>query len=505
MRTFSTLSLLLAALSGATGAGAAERPNVVVFIADDVSWNDLGAYGNEAARTPHIDRLAAEGLTFTNAFLTTSSCSPSRASLMTGRYPHNTGEASELHRPWAAHLATFPELLRAAGYYTAQAGKYHMSQREREDGTTRLSSAFDREEPEARVPGNSGGHGRWLEVTRERPRDQPFFLWLAAIDAHRAWDGDDEWDAEAYGPKHDPARVIVPPFMVDTPATRTDLASYYNEVTRFDHFVGLVVAELEEQGVLDDTVVVVMADNGRPFPRAKTRLHDAGMKTPFVMRWPGGIRGNGESRDGLVSAIDLAPTFLNLAGVSAAETMQGVSFRATFDDPGARPRRYAFSEHNWHDYEAHGRALRDGDGYLYIRNARPGKAWLGPADSVGSPSHRDLLAAPKVTAAQADVLLEPRPAEELYHTPTDPEQVVDLVDDPAHADRLTALRRVMDEWQDVTGDSVPEDFSPDYFDRETGYVDKATGKRVSDLRQPEQRDVPGHDRGAERINKSGPR
>ena len=504
MRILSTLALA-AALTSAPTAPAADRPSFVVFIADDVSWNDLGAYGNRAARTPNIDRLAAEGLTFTNAFLTASSCSPSRASIMTGRYPHNTGEASELHRPWAAHLPTFPELLAAAGYYTAQAGKYHMSQHEQADGSTRLSRAFEREEKETRVPGNSGGHGHWMSVTRERPRDRPFLLWLAAIDAHRAWDGDEEWDAEAYGPKHDPGSVIVPPFMVDTPSTRADLASYYNEVTRFDHFVGLVVDELEKQGVLDDTVVVVMADNGRPFPRAKTRLHDAGMKTPLVVRWPGGARGRGETRNGLVSAIDLGPTFLDLAGVTPAETMQGVSVAAMLADPEARPRRYAFSEHNWHDYEAHGRSLRDAEGYLYIRNARPRKAWLGPADSVSSPSHHDLLAAPNLTRAQADVLLEPRPAEELYFTPADPEQVRNLVTYPSRAEKLAELRRVMDEWQDVTRDSVPEDFTPDYFDRETGYRDKTTGKPVSELRQPEHGDVPGHDRGAEHINEPGPR
>lgn len=503
MRTFLLLTLL-ASVAGADDLAADARPNFVVFIADDVSWNDLGAYGNWAARTPNIDRLAAEGLVFTNAFLTASSCSPSRASIMTARYPHNTGEASELHRPWAAHLPTFPELLRVAGYHTASAGKYHMSQHEQEDGTTRLSQAFDRVEEETRVPGNSGGHGHWLAVTRERPRGQPFFLWLAAIDAHRAWDGDEEWDAETYGPMHDPDSVIVPPFMVDTPSTRADLASYYNEVTRFDHFVGLVVDELRAQGVLDDTVVVVMADNGRPFPRAKTRLHDAGMKTPLVVRWPGGIPAGGQHREGLVSAIDLGPTVLELAGVPAAEAMQGVSLAPMLADPGARPRRLAFSEHNWHDYEAHGRAVRDLDGYLYIRNARPEKAWLGPADSVGSPSHLDLLAAPKRTPPQADVLREPRPEEELYRTPTDPAQVIDLVAEPAHAAKLAELRRVMDEWQAVTGDSAPEDFTPDYFDRETGYRDKATGKPVSELRQTDYRDVPGHDRDAETINEPGP-
>ena len=165
---------------------------------------------------------------------------------------------------------------------------------------------------------------------------------------------------------------------------------------------------------------------------------------------------------------------------------------------------FAAPEATWHDYEAHGRAVRDLDGYLYIRNARPEKAWLGPADSVGSPTHLDLLAAPKRTPPQADVLREPRPEEELYRTPTDPAQVIDLVAAPAHAAKLAELRRVMDEWQEATGDSAPEDFTPDYFDRETGYEDKATGKPVSELRQTDYGDVPGHDRDAETINEPGP-
>lgn len=210
------------------------------------------------------------------------------------------------------------------------------------------------------------------------------------------------------------------------------------------------------------------------------------------------------TRDGLVSAIDLGPTFLELARVPPADTMQGVSVAAMRTDPEARPRRYAISEHNWHDYEAHGRSLRDSEGYLHIRNARPRKAWLGPADSVSSPSHRDLVAAPKLTPAQADVLREPRPGEELYFTPADPQQITNLVADPSHSRKLAELRQVMDEWQDVTGDSVPENFTPDHFDRETGYNHKATGRPVSELRQPVHGDVPGHDRGAERINAPGP-
>lgn len=484
-----------------------DRPNFLVFIADDVSWNDFGCYGNGAARTPHIDRLAKNGLKFNNAFLTASSCSPSRASIMTGRYPHNNGDASELHRPWAAHLPTFPGLLRANGYYTTQAGKFHMDQNKQADGTKKLTDAFDRAEKRTNLPGNSGGHGNWVKVTRERPMDKPFFFWFAAIDAHRGWDGDREWNEDMYGPMHRPEDVIVPPFMVDTPKTRADLVSYYNEVTRFDHFIGLVIDELEEQNALENTMIIVMADNGRPFPRAKTRLHDSGMKTPFIVHWPAGIKNGGADRNALVSVIDIAPTFLELADVPAAETMQGVSILPVIKSD-ASVRKYAFSEHNWHDYEAHGRSVRDSEGWIYIRNARPQRGWIGPADSVSSPSHQDLQkgqAAGTLTKAQADVLLEPRPAEEMYRSPTDPLQINNLVTDTEAATRLEKLRKIMDQWQKETGDSVPVNFSRDYFDRVTGYTDSATGKQITQIREHVSGDAPGFDRGADQINAPGPR
>ncbi|MEZ6134005.1 MAG: sulfatase [Pirellulaceae bacterium] len=498
--------ILIFSLTLASTAWADERPNFVIFIADDVSWNDLGCYGNAAARTPRIDGLASRGIVMHNAYLTASSCSPSRASIMLGRYPHNTGLASELHRPWAAGLPTLAESLRTSGYYTAQAGKYHMSQVADADGKVRLKQAFDREEQRGRVEGNSGGHGNWLKVTRERPRDKPFFFWFAALDAHRDWDGDKEWSADEYGPKHAAEEVIVPPYLVDSLQTRQDLASYYNEITRFDHFVGKVVDELREQGVLDNTVVMVMADNGRPFPRAKTRLHDSGMKTPLVVHWPQGIQEAGR-RDGLVSVIDIAPTLLELAGSQPTETMQGLSMLPVLvnDKP---TRSYAFSEHNWHDYEAHGRSARDASGWLYIRNARPEKAWLGPADAVTSPSHQDLQtaqAAGKLTPAQADVFMAPRPAEELYFTQSDPQQIENLVGAATARDKLDELRAVMDRWQDETGDSVPQNYTPDFYDRVTGYIDRETGERINKLRERQYRDVAGFDRGAETINASGPR
>ena len=494
-----TCLLALLLLCGVPSESLAEQPNVIVFIADDVSWNDYGCYGNGFARTPNIDRLAEDGIRFDQAFLTASSCSPSRASIITGRYPHNNGKAAELHLPIAANLPWFPELLREAGYYTALSGKNHMTVDSQLgiDTDTSRKKAFDLIDG-GRVSGNSGGHANWRKIANERPKDKPFFFWFAAYDAHRQWDADRQWDTAAYGPEHSPEQVVVPSFLVDDTETRRDLASYYNEVTRFDHFIGEVVEELKEQNVLDNTLILVLADNGRPFPRAKTRLHDSGMKTALVAHWPAGIQQAGATRS-LVSVIDIAPTVLSAAGLKTPPSCQGVPMQPIFASQTAEVRKYAFSEHNWHDYEAHGRSVRDGQ-FLYIKNNRPYEMWQGPADSVRSPSHNSLRegnTAANLNLAQQDVFLKPRPAEELYLVGDDSDQLTNLASDVRYADDLRRLRKLLVTWSKETGDSVPAQISKDSFDRQTGKsIDKSQRFRGT---------TPGEDRRAWEINASGPR
>ena len=488
------LACLLLFIGSATAA-----PNVILFIADDVSYDDLGCYGNTAARTPNIDKLAAKGRRFDEAILVASSCSPSRSSIITGRYPHNNGRASELHQPIAAHLPWFPRLLREAGWYTALVGKHHMTSDKPAAGEQPQPEPFDLVDSGI-APGNRGGHATWVKTVQERPKDKPFFFWFASLDAHRPWDADKDWKEELYGPKHDPAKVIVPPYLNDDAATREDLTSYYNEITRWDYFIGLVVAELEKEGTLDNTLILIMADNGRPFPRAKTRLHDSGMKTPFIAHWPKGIAKAGTPTQSLISSIDIAPTVLSLAGVVVPPTMQGLSFAPVLADPAATTRQYAFSEHNWHDYEVHGRSVRS-EGFLYIVNSRPNLAWQGPADSVHSPSFQSLRAvrdAGKLTPPQADVFLSPRPPVELYRTDADPLQLHNLADDANYASVKQRLAKAMDEWTTATGDSVPANLSKDSFDRETG--DKLK------LKEADYRGIPaGWDKDAAHINAPGPR
>ncbi|MDE0770124.1 MAG: sulfatase-like hydrolase/transferase, partial [Opitutaceae bacterium] len=198
----------------------ASKPNIVFFIADDVSQEDFGCYGHPTIKTPYTDALAAEGMRFDNAYLTTSSCSPSRCSIITGRYPHNTG-APELHVTLPEAQVRFPELLRAAGYYTVLSGKNHMFGNK--------DRAFDK----ITGGGGPGSEEDWLERVQNRPKDKPFFFWFASSDAHR------DWQESSDAPVYDTDAVVVPPYMVDTKVTREDLASYYHEVSRFDHFIGV--------------------------------------------------------------------------------------------------------------------------------------------------------------------------------------------------------------------------------------------------------------------------
>lgn len=476
---------------------AAERPNLIVFIADDIGWEDYGCYGNKAARTPNIDALAAKGRRYMQAILTASSCSPSRSSIITGRYPHNLGPAAELHLSISPNIPWVSTALMEQGYHTALIGKNHMSV-DFAAGKPPFAKRWDVVE-KGQTPENSGLESKWVETLTHRPKDKPFFFWLAAMDAHRGWDGDLQWNESLYGPKHRPQDVIVPPYLSDDEATRKDLASYYNEITRFDHFIGVMIKALAEEKLLENTLVFVLADNGRPFPRAKTRLHDSGMKTGLIAHWPAQMKQPGVSCENLVSSIDITATLLAAAGAPAMPTVQGVSLLPTFADPSAIVRHHAFSEHNWHDYEAHGRAVRS-EGYLYIRNQRPQTAWQGPADSVASPSHQSLLAARtagKLTSAQQDVFLSPRSMEELYFTASDPLQLQNLASDATHAAAKQRLSRLLDQWIEETGDAAPDDLSPDGYDRETGKpLIKGPPKRGT---------WPGKPRNAHLIHAPGPR
>ncbi|WP_353720273.1 sulfatase [Dyadobacter sp. 676] len=470
--------ILLATFADLRAAGPV---NIIFIIGDDISWDDIGAYGNGKVKTPNLNALARRGIKFTNMFLTTSSCSPSRTSILTGRYPHNTG-AAELHTPLPAHMKFFPELLKQKGYYTALAGKWHEGPATKRAYDTLLVN---------QTKNGEGGEEQWISLLKSRPREKPFFLWLAPYDAHRPW------SPATNGPRHDPALdITVPPTLADTRETREDLVAYYNEIARLDHYVGLLEKELAAQDLSENTLIVFTADNGRPFPGSKTRLTDAGIKAPFLVKWPAGI-GAGQTCQSLVSAVDIAPTLLAVAGIEAGPTFQGRSFASLFRDPAREFRKYVFAEHNWHDYEAYERAVRTID-FLYVINKRPQLDNGGPIDANQSPSAGALKSARKngkLTPLQEDAFRKPRPSEEFFDNFKDPSQIVNVIENKTYDGQIESMRKVLAGWQADTGDTTPENLTPDWYSRETGEPLPAKGKRG---------EMPGASKHADRINAKGP-
>ncbi len=450
-----------------------ERPNFIFFITDDVGWNDLGCYGNEVISTPNLDALAERGMRFTNAYLTISSCSPSRCSIITSRYPHNTG-APELHTELPDDQVRFPKLLRDAGYYTMLSGKNHIA---------KLTETFETIS-KGRGP---GGTEDWVELLAERPKDKPFFAWFASKDAHRGWQIDE------VNKIYDPEKVQIPPFLYDGPKTRQDFADYYHEVTRTDTTMGELVDELKRQGIEENTYIIYMADNGRPFPRCKARLYDSGIKTPFLFACPGKVAP--AVTDSLISSIDVGPTVLELAGVEKHEMMQGVSFVPLIENPNASVRDVAFAEQNWHVFQAHQRAVRTGD-FLFIKNNFPELQALNMESDPSFPAGEELWekhAAGELNDDQKDVFQKPRPERELYQVSDDPLQLNNLAGKEDFAEIQAELQGLLNEWTEVTGDSVPTDPTRDR-------------QKVGGPKDPDHthREFPGASKKAGKIKAAGP-
>ena len=448
----------------------APRPNFVLIIADDMGWDDCGAYGHPTIRTPHIDRLAADGMRFTNAFLTTSSCSPSRASIITGRYPHNT-DAEQLHWPLPAEQKTFVELLKNAGYWTAAVGKWHLGDavkdrfhhiREADVSGFQLPAGTDKTK-DAMVAKEKSGCEHWISTLRSRPKDKPFFLWLAALDPHR------DYEMGIIPKPHKTSDVRIPPYLPDVLEVREELALYYDEIARLDGYVGDVLKEIKAQGIEEDTFVLFFSDNGRPFPRDKTTLYDGGIKTPWIARWPGRLR-PGTICTQLVSSVDIAPTILSLAGLDVPHSFQGYNFSPLLTDPGTKIRDYVFAEDHWHDYEDLGRAVRSMQ-YKYIRNDYPDLPATPPADVGRSRTFkamRRLRTQGKLDKNQMACFSKPRLAEELYDIVNDPYELHNLSDNPEYIHVLRELRRALEDWSERTNYRIPKVRTPDEFDRTTG-------------------------------------
>ena len=457
-----------------------DRPNIVLIIADDMNWNDCGAYGHPTIRTANIDKLAATGMRFDHAYLTASSCSPSRSSIITGRYPHNTG-AEQLHWALPEGSITFVEQLKNSGYYTAAAGKWHLGNNVKDHfdlvveanvAGFQLPTGDGKTPPKMVADKKPSGCEDWVPVLKQRPRDKPFFMWFAALDPHRAY------EQGALDPPHKTSDIIVPPHLPDHPDVREDLRLYYDEIGRLDLYVGRVKAELDKQGVADNTVIIFMSDNGRPFPRDKTSLYDGGIKTPFIVNWPAGIEPGLISKS-LVSAVDIGPTILELADLDVGDSFEGESFIDILDEPEDEIRDYVFGEDHWHDYEDHARSIGN-QYYKLIKNTYNDLPTTPSADAGRSLTWQAMLRLKKdgkLNKIQQACFNAPRPKWELYDLRKDPHEINNVAGEPAYREILEDLKGELAEWSEETGDFIPSKRTPDEFDRVTGEPDHSVRKR----------------------------
>ncbi len=241
------------------------QPNILFLIADDWSYPHAGVYGDPVVRTPTFDQLARQGAVFHHAYASSPSCSPSRASILTGRYPHQNDSGGNLWSEWPAQYATYVQQLERAGYFTGSTRKGW--------GPGDFAVSGLAHNPAGKV------YDDFAAFLKERPEDKPFVFWFGSSDPHREYEASTGIQT---GMKLND--VVVPGFLPDLPCVRNDILDYYYEVERFDRESGQLIQMLKESGELDNTIVVMTSDNGMPFPRAKANLYDYGTRISISHR-----------------------------------------------------------------------------------------------------------------------------------------------------------------------------------------------------------------------------
>ena len=431
------------ALASPQGAAAADRPNILWLIAEDFG-PDLACYGTAQVVSPHLDKLAAEGVRFTRAYTTAPVCSASRSAFMTGMYQTTIGAHNHRsHRDDGYQLPTGVKVLsdwmREAGYFTANLRQLPASFGFSGSGKTDWNFTYT---------GKPFDSDRWDDLKTH----QPFYAQINFQETHRKYHAP---------PLADPAKVVLPPYYPDHPIARADWAQYLDAASELDRKVGQILKQLEADGLAKNTCVVFFGDHGQSHVRGKQFCYEEGLHIPMIVRWteqfpmPQHYR-PGSVDERLVESIDLAPTMLTLAGAKPAEKMQG---RILFGEQASPARQYAFGARDRCDETVFRfRTVRD-DRYRYIRNFTPDRPIL-QANAYKERSYpvwnllKELHTQGKLTPIQ-EVLCQPSmPPEELYDLQADPHEITNLAasDNTAHRAALARLRGVLEQWIIDTAD-----------------------------------------------------
>jgi arylsulfatase A-like enzyme len=427
------------------------RPNILFCLADDWAWPHAGVYGDKVVRVPTFNRVAREGILFTHAFSAAPSCTPSRASILTGQAPHRLREGASLYGPLDKTFSVYPDILEKAGYTVGYMGKGWGPGDFRAGGRTRnpAGPAFK----------------TIAEFLKTVPADKPFCCWFGSHDPHRPYPRGSGVKA---GLK--PQDVHVPPYLPDAPEVREDILDYYARVEIFDHDVAGLLQLLAESGRTENTLVVISGDNGWPFPRGKANLYDAGTRQPLAIRWPNRIKG-GRVLNQFVALTDLAPTFLEAAGLKAPGEMTGRSLMPLLEGKEQQGRDSIFLERERHANVREGnlsypsRAIETKD-FLYIRNYRPDRwpagdpqKWksVGPFGDCDAGPSKEFILAHRDGDSLANFLklaFGKRPAEELYDLQKDPYELTNVAANTHYDAHKAKLSEALQHWMEITRDPL---------------------------------------------------
>ncbi len=433
MAGIASSSGLANSLPDAAAAGRKSHPNFVFLISDDQSYSGTQCDGNSAINTPNIDRLAREGIRFRRGFAAAPSCSPSRSSILTGEPAHETG-TSRFRSPMPESQKTIVDYLESANYFTAAFKKVHQG--------IEFWKRWD----------FNGEQKPITEFFEVRPKDRPFFLHIGYHDPHRPY-----LPGERYPEENPRTSVIVPSFLPNTPGVRKDLAHYYEAIERLDVKVGKLLELLEKHELVENTLVIFTSDQGMSFPGAKGTLYDPGLHVPLIARWPGKIKPGRVSSD-LISLEDLAPTWLEAAGVRVPEVMDGKSFLPLLLGRNYRPREAIYAERNFHTHLDLIRCVRT-NRYKLIQNYLAEIPYRPLSDIARSPSWRSIEELERhgklSPALYRRYFQKPRPEEEFYDLEKDPGEMNNLAKDPNYKAQLLRLQELLSRWMIKTHDFLP--------------------------------------------------
>ncbi|MBM4024311.1 MAG: sulfatase [Planctomycetes bacterium] len=443
---------------------AGTRPNILLITADDMSCDSVGVFGCQVeGTTPVLDHLAGEGVRFTYAHVQVANCVPSRNVMQTGRYPHTSGvEGFYQVRP---DFPILPDLLKQQGYFVGIKGKVAHSTPYQ---PYPWDMVMDLKQEAQAGKGNTEFFYRFTHdaIAAARQVDKPFYLLVNIIDPHTPFYGLGKGLTEVADPNK-PSRVFtaqeiaVPGFLPDTPATRKELAHYYSSVRRADDCVAATLKALQDSGTADDTVVLFLSDHGMPFPFAKTNVYHHSTRTPWIVRWPGRVKPGTVDATHMISAIDFAPTVLDIAGIRRPAGMQGRSFLPLLLGQAQEGREYVIKEYNENSGGArHPMRAVETQKYCYIFNPWATGERRFRTATQGMETYREMqrLAASDPAMAARLRVFDYRAVEEFYDCEKDPDALHNLIGDPQYRPQIDQLRRTLEDWMVQTRDHCLEAF-----------------------------------------------